>query len=153
MRDLVAPPDSTAPVWFTLAVTLWLWFTVLFANFAEAIAEGRGKAQAESLRKMRQDTTARRLVDRESGKEEQVSAAALRKGDLVVVEAGEMIPGDGEIIEGIASVDESAITGESAPVIRECGGDRSSVTGGTKVLSDRIVVRIAPNPASRSSTR
>jgi K+-transporting ATPase ATPase B chain len=146
VRDLAAPPDGASPVWFSLAVTLWLWFTVLFANFAEAIAEGRGKAQADTLRKMRQDTTARRLVDRASGKEEQVSAAALRKGDLVVIEAGQMVPGDGEIVEGIASVDESAITGESAPVIRESGGDRSSVTGGTKVLSDRIVVQIGANP-------
>jgi len=145
IRDLIAPPSDAAPLWFSIAVTLWLWFTVLFANFAEAVAEGRGKAQAESLRKMRQDTTARRLVG-EARTEEVVSAAKLRKGDLVVVEAGQMIPGDGEIIEGIASVDESAITGESAPVIRESGGDRSSVTGGTKVLSDRIVVRIGADP-------
>ncbi|HEY3807046.1 MAG TPA: potassium-transporting ATPase subunit KdpB [Kofleriaceae bacterium] len=141
VRDLVGEP--TSPIWFSVAITLWLWFTVIFANFAEAVAEGRGKAQAESLRKMRQDTTARRLVD---GGEEVVSAAALRKGDLVVIEAGQMVPGDGEIVEGIASVDESAITGESAPVIRESGGDRSSVTGGTKVLSDRIVVQIGANP-------
>ncbi|HEY1814486.1 MAG TPA: potassium-transporting ATPase subunit KdpB [Kofleriaceae bacterium] len=141
IRDLVGEPAS--PIWFSLAITLWLWFTVIFANFAEAVAEGRGKAQAESLRKMRQDTTARRLV---GGLEEIVSAAALRKGDRVVIEAGQMVPGDGEIIEGIASVDESAITGESAPVIRESGGDRSSVTGGTKVLSDRIVVQIGANP-------
>ncbi|MFT3692239.1 MAG: potassium-transporting ATPase subunit KdpB [Kofleriaceae bacterium] len=126
--------------WFSIAITLWLWFTVLFANFAEAVAEGRGKAQADSLRKMRRETTARLKDGRE------VSASALRKGDLVVVEAGQLIPGDGEIVEGIASVDESAITGESAPVIRESGGDRSSVTGGTKVLSDRIVVRIAADP-------
>jgi K+-transporting ATPase ATPase B chain len=141
VRDLVATP--AAPIWFSIAITLWLWFTVLFANFAEAVAEGRGKAQADALRKMRKDTMARRLVD---GNEETVSAAALRKGDLVVIEAGQMIPGDGEIVEGIASVDESAITGESAPVIRESGGDRSSVTGGTKVLSDRIVVQIGANP-------
>ncbi len=124
-------------------MTLWLWFTVLFANFAEAVAEGRGKAQASALRKMRKDTMARRLVD---GREERVSASSLRKGDLVVCEAGDLIPGDGEVVEGIASVDESAITGESAPVIRESGGDRSAVTGGTKVLSDRIVVRITANP-------
>ena len=146
VRDLVDAPDGAAPVWFSIAVTLWLWFTVVFANFAEAVAEGRGKAQADTLRKMRKDTTARRLVGGKDGKEEQISAAQLRKGDLVVVEAGQMIPGDGEIVEGIASVDESAITGESAPVIRESGGDRSSVTGGTKVLSDRIVVQIGANP-------
>ena len=145
VRDLVGTPNSASPLWFTIAITLWLWFTVLFANFAEAVAEGRGKAQADSLRKMRQETSARKLVD---GKElpEPTPASLLRKGDLVVVEANQMIPGDGEIIEGIASVDESAITGESAPVIRESGGDRSSVTGGTKVLSDRIVVRIAADP-------
>src|ERR1700738_853474 len=124
-------------------ITLWLWFTVLFANFAEAIAEGRGKAQAASLRRMRTDTIARRLVD---GREEKVSSTELRKGDLVVCEAGDIIPGDGDIVEGIASVDESAITGESAPVIREAGGDRTAVTGGTRVLSDRIVVRITSNP-------
>ena len=141
VRDVVGTPAS--PIWFSIAITLWLWFTVLFANFAEAVAEGRGKAQADTLRKMRQETTARRLTD---GVEESVSASQLRKGDLVVVEANQMIPGDGEIVEGIASVDESAITGESAPVIRESGGDRSSVTGGTRVLSDRIVVRIGANP-------
>ena len=145
VRDFVSAPEGASPHWFSLAITLWLWFTVLFANFAEAVAEGRGKAQADSLRKMRQETSARKLVD---GKElpELVSAASLRKGDLVVIEANQMVPGDGEIVEGIASVDESAITGESAPVIRESGGDRSSVTGGTKVLSDRIVVRIAADP-------
>jgi K+-transporting ATPase ATPase B chain len=139
LRDLVAPPAGAAPAWFTLGVSLWLWFTVLFANFAEAVAEGRGKAQADTLRRMRKETTARRLVN---GREERVPASNLKKGDTVVVEAGELIPGDGDVIEGIASVDESAITGESAPVIRESGGDRSAVTGGTKVLSDRIVVRI-----------
>jgi len=139
VRDLF----SGRAAWFTGAVTLWLWFTVVFANFAEAIAEGRGKAQADTLRKMRQETSARRLVD---GKEETVPASQLRKGDLVVVEPGMLIPGDGEVVEGIASVDESAITGESAPVIRESGGDRSAVTGGTKVLSDRIVVKIGANP-------
>ena len=143
VRDLAGAPAGAAPLWFSIAITLWLWFTVLFANFAEAVAEGRGKAQADALRKMRQDTTARRLID---GKEEIISASSLRKDDLVVIEAGQLIPGDGEIVEGIASVDESAITGESAPVIRESGGDRSSVTGGTKVLSDRIVVRIGANP-------
>ena len=141
-RDIGAAHRST-PLWFTGLVSLWLWFTVVFANFAEAVAEGRGKAQAASLRKMRKDVEARKLVD---GREEKVSASTLRKGDSVVVEAGQYIPGDGEIIEGIASVDESAITGESAPVIRESGGDRSAVTGGTKVLSDRIVVRITANP-------
>ena len=143
VRDVATHPTATAPIWFSLTVTLWLWFTVLFANFAEAVAEGRGKAQAATLRKMRQETTARRLLN---GREEQVPASQLKKGDVVVVEAGQMVPGDGEVIEGIASVDESAITGESAPVIRESGGDRSSVTGGTKVLSDRIVVRIGANP-------
>jgi K+-transporting ATPase ATPase B chain len=143
LRDVVAPPPGAAPAWFTLSVALWLWFTVVFANFAEAIAEGRGKSQAAALRKMRKDATARRLVD---GREEQVPASKLKRGNVVVVEAGELIPGDGEVIEGIASVDESAITGESAPVIRESGGDRSAVTGGTKVLSDRIVVRITTDP-------
>ncbi|AKF84566.1 potassium-transporting ATPase subunit B [Myxococcus fulvus 124B02] len=143
VKDLVSPRTDGAPLWFTVSVALWLWFTVLFANFAEAVAEGRGKAQAGALRKMRKDTTARRLVE---GREERVPAPDLRKGDLVVCEAGDLIPGDGEVVEGIASVDESAITGESAPVIRESGGDRSAVTGGTKVLSDRIVVRIAVNP-------
>jgi len=128
------------PSTFTWSITVWLFLTVLFANFAEAMAEGRGKAQADTLRKMRSETAARRL--RPDGSEEQVPAAELAKGDLVVCESGDVIPSDGEIIEGIASVDESAITGESAPVIRESGGDRSAVTGGTKVLSDRIVVRI-----------
>ena len=131
------------PPRFTAQVALWLWFTVVFANFAEALAEGRGKAQAAALRGLRQETVARKRVD---GKEEAVSASSLRKGDEVVVEAGEVIPGDGEVIEGIASVDESAVTGESAPVIRESGGDRSAVTGGTKVLSDRIVIRISVGP-------
>ena len=125
-------------------VSFWLWFTVVFANFAEAVAEGRGKAQAATLRKMRKETNARRLLNGQ--REEVVPASALRKGDTVVVEAGEIIPGDGDVIQGIASVDESAITGESAPVIRESGGDRSAVTGGTKVLSDRIVVRITASP-------
>ena len=152
VRDLAMPVAETTPLWFTGAVTVWLWFTVLFANFAEAVAEGRGKAQADTLRKMRKDTQARRLIASRPGEaskgatEELVSSSTLRKGDRVVVEAGQLIPGDGEIVEGIASVDESAITGESAPVIRESGGDRSAVTGGTKVLSDRIIVRIAVDP-------
>jgi potassium-transporting ATPase ATP-binding subunit len=125
---------------FTWSITIWLFLTVIFANFAEAMAEGRGKAQADTLRRMRSETEARRLLP--DGTEELVPAASLAKGDLVVCEANDLIPSDGEITEGIASVDESAITGESAPVIRESGGDRSAVTGGTKVLSDRIVVRI-----------
>ncbi len=129
---------------FNLQITLWLWFTVLFANFAEAMAEGRGKAQAETLRKARSETMARRLLP--EGGSEMVPSAKLKCGDEVLVEAGEFIPGDGEVIEGIASVDESAITGESAPVIREAGGDRSAVTGGTRVLSDRIKVCITSNP-------
>jgi K+-transporting ATPase ATPase B chain len=140
LRDLIAPRAGSQPLWFTLNVSFWLWFTVVFANFAEAVAEGRGKAQAAFLRRMRQETIARKLVN--GKREEKIPASSLHKGDLVVVEAGEIIPGDGDVIEGIASVDESAITGESAPVIRESGGDRSAVTGGTKVLSDRIVVRI-----------
>jgi K+-transporting ATPase ATPase B chain len=144
VRDLFAPTPGSQPLWFTFNVSFWLWFTVVFANFAEAVAEGRGKAQAATLRKMRKETNARRLVN--GHREEVVPASALRKGDTVVVEAGEIIPGDGDVIQGIASVDESAITGESAPVIRESGGDRSAVTGGTKVLSDRIVVRITASP-------
>jgi len=135
---------SKEPKAFTVQITLWLWFTVLFANFAEAMAEGRGKAQANALRQSRTTTAARRL--RADGREERVEAALLRQGDRVVVTAGELIPGDGEILEGAATVDESAITGESAPVIREAGGDRSSVTGGTRVLSDRIVIRISADP-------
>ncbi len=154
VRDLFAPTPGSQPLWFTFNVSFWLWFTVVFANFAEAVAEGRGKAQAATLRKMRKETNARRLVN--GHREEVVPASALRKGDTVVVEAGEIIPGDGDVIQGIASVDESAITGESAPVIRESGGDRSAVTGGTKVLSDRIVVRITASPGrifSRSHDR
>ena len=143
LRDRIVHPAGAAPGWFTLAVSIWLWFTVVFANFAEAVAEGRGKAQADTLRRMRREIKARKLV---SGREVTVDASSLRKGDVVVVEAGQMIPGDGDIVEGIASVDESAITGESAPVIREAGGDRSAVTGGTKVLSDRIVVRVGVDP-------
>ena len=180
LRDVLFHPAGMVPAWFSLNISIWLWFTVLFANFAEAVAEGRGKAQADTLRKMRQETMARKLraypippevipVAEGRGKaqadtlrkmrqqtmarklrtfpipaemiplaaEESIPAARLRKGDHVVVEAGGLIPGDGEIVQGIASVDESAITGESAPVIRESGGDRSAVTGGTKVLSDR----------------
>ena len=129
---------------FGLQITLWLWFTVLFANFAEAMAEGRGKAQADTLRKSRAETEAKRL--RKDGTTETVPSSQLRSGDVVVVTAVEFIPGDGEVIEGVASVDESAITGESAPVIRESGGDRSAVTGGTRVLSDEIKVRITSNP-------
>src|SRR6202035_5626217 len=119
---------------FGLQITLWLWFTVLFANFAEAMAEGRGKAQADTLRKARAETTAHRLFGSD-GRVEKIPSSKLRAGDMVIVSAGELIPSDGEIIEGVASVDESAITGESAPVIRESGGDRSAVTGGTRVLS------------------
>ncbi len=136
--------DHTGMFGFGLQITLWLWFTVLFANFAEAMAEWRGKAQADTPRKARAETRARRLhVD---GSIEAVASSKLRSGDVVVVTAGEFIPGDGEVVEGVASVDESAITGESAPVIRESGGDRSAVTGGTRVLSDEIKVRITSNP-------
>src|SRR3989449_5924083 len=130
---------------FNLQITLWLWFTVVFANFAEAMAEGRGKAQAETLRKARSETVANRLTG-SNGLVEKVPSLKLRAGDLVLVSAGEFIPSDGEIIEGVASVDESAITGESAPVIREAGGDRSAVTGGTRVLSDQIKIKITSNP-------
>src|SRR5690349_9643120 len=129
---------------FELQITLWLWFTVLFANFAEAMAEGRGKAQADTLRKARAETQAHRL--RPDGTTEAIPSSKLRSGDVVIVGAGEFIPGDGEVVEGVASVDESAITGESAPVIRESGGDRSAVTGGTRVLSDEIKVCITSNP-------
>ncbi|MEO5955076.1 MAG: potassium-transporting ATPase subunit KdpB [Nitrospiraceae bacterium] len=140
-----------APVWFILAVSLWLWFTVLFANFAEAMAEGRGKAQAESLRSARREMNAKKLGEPESGDQylsvpsSVVPASTLKRGDVVLVEAGDFIPCDGEVIHGIASVNESAITGESAPVIRE-SGDRSAVTGGTRVLSDWLVIRITANP-------
>src|SRR3979411_2578521 len=129
---------------FNLQITLWLWFTVLFANFAEAMAEGRGKAQADTLRKARSETVANRLL--ENGEIEKVPSSKLRTGDVVMVSAGEFVPSDGEIVEGVASVDESAITGESAPVIRESGGDRSAVTGGTRVLSDQIKIKITSNP-------
>jgi potassium-transporting ATPase ATP-binding subunit len=141
---IVADVASTGPVLFDSLIALGLWFTVLFANFAEAMAEGRGKAQADTLRKTRADLVARRLLT--DGREETLPASELHTGDLVMVSAGELIPGDGEIVEGIASVDESAITGESAPVIRESGGDRSAVTGGTKVLSDWIKVQITQQP-------
>jgi K+-transporting ATPase ATPase B chain len=140
-RDLAAHRHALG---FDLQITLWLWFTVLFANFAEAMAEGRGKAQADALRRAKSETTAVRLLA--SGAIEEVPSSQLRAGDLVSVAAGSMIPGDGEVIEGVASVDESAITGESAPVIREAGGDRSAVTGGTRVLSDHLKVRITSNP-------
>ena len=139
--EVFTSPESKA---FTIQISIWLWFTVVFANFAEAMAEGRGKAQAATLRASRTQTTANRL--RDNGRVEQVSADQLRKGDVVRIIAGEPVPGDGEIVEGAATVDESAITGESAPVIREAGGDRSSVTGGTRVLSDEIKVRISANP-------
>jgi potassium-transporting ATPase ATP-binding subunit len=138
-----------SPSWFAWLTVVWLWLTVIFANLAEAVAEGRGKAQAESLRKTKTATMARRLAGwapGAPGREEEVAAPLLQQGDVVVVEAGQVIPGDGDVVEGIASVDESAITGESAPVIRESGGDRSAVTGGTTVLSDRIVVKITQKP-------
>jgi K+-transporting ATPase ATPase B chain len=139
--------QGEAPAGFIFWISVWLWLTVLFANFAEAIAEGRGKAQAEALRRTRRDVQAKRLARPDRVAEyTRVSGSSLRKGDLVLVEAGDVIPGDGEVVEGVASVDESAITGESAPVIRESGGDRSAVTGGTRVLSDWLVVRISANP-------
>ncbi len=140
IRDLAAGQ----PFGFTLQIALWLWFTVFFANFAEALAEGRGKAYADALKEMRVYVNARLLTDK--GTEEIVSVSELRKGDKVLCEAGDIIPLDGEVIEGIASVDESAITGESAPVIRESGRDRSAVTGGTRVISDGIVIRITVEP-------
>jgi K+-transporting ATPase ATPase B chain len=139
---ILAFTDSSVFVWW---IVVWLWLTVVFANLAEAVAEGRGKAQAETLRRAKTETTARRLAA-DGVTEEEIPAVALRLGDRVVVEAGQIIPGDGDVVEGVASVDESAITGESAPVIRESGGDRSAVTGGTKVLSDRIVVKITTKP-------
>lgn len=145
IRDMLASGHASVPLWFTAAVSVWLWFTVIFANFAEAVAEGRGRAQADSLRKIRKDTLARLVKD---GIETEISSTILVKGDIVVIRAGEVIPGDGEVIEGIASVDESVVTGESAPVIRESGGDRSAVTGGTRVLSDEIRVRITTDPGS-----
>jgi K+-transporting ATPase ATPase B chain len=143
IRDIFLPDHAAVPLWFTGLVSVWLWFTVIFANFAEAIAEGRGKAQAEALKKTRRDTTAfLYMKDMETA----IPSSQLNKGDVVIVKAGGIIPGDGEVIEGIASVDESAITGESAPVIRESGGDRSAVTGGTRILSDQIIVKITAKP-------
>ena len=141
VRDAIT---GSHPIGFELQIALWLWFTVLFANFAEAMAEARGKAQADSLRKTKTDAIARRIVS--GDRTEEVPASRLRSGDVVVCDTGDIIPGDGEVVEGIATVDESVITGESAPVIRESGGDRSAVTGGTKVLSDHIRVRITSNP-------
>ncbi|MGZ8846253.1 MAG: potassium-transporting ATPase subunit KdpB [Pyrinomonadaceae bacterium] len=141
---IVRPVPGVTNLKFELQITLWLWFTVLFANFAEAMAEGRGKAQADNLRKTRTETTANKLLS--DGKIQVITAPQLRKDDVVIVSAGEFIPGDGDVVQGVASVDESAITGESAPVIREAGGDRSAVTGGTRVLSDQIKVRISSNP-------
>ncbi|HEX5691502.1 MAG TPA: hypothetical protein VFX76_15925, partial [Roseiflexaceae bacterium] len=151
--------QGEAPAGFVGAIALWLWFTVLFANFAEAMAEGRGKAQADTLRRARRDVVARKILDFGLGileesnpiqnlksKIQNVQASQLKKGDVVLVEPGDIIPMDGEAIAGVASVDESAITGESAPVIRESGGDRSAVTGGTRVLSDWLIVRITSNP-------
>ena len=144
VRGFIAPVPGITNHGFELQITLWLWFTILFANFAEAMAEGRGKAQADNLRKSKTETIAHVVVS--GNKTEDVPAPPLRKDDVVIVSAGEFIPGDGEIIQGVASVDESAITGESAPVIREAGGDRSAVTGGTRVLSDQIRVKITSNP-------
>src|SRR5262244_2423769 len=152
VRDLAQ--GNTSHLLFTVQVTLWLWFTVLFANFAEAMAEGRGKAQADTLRKAKTETTANLIIGEpcegiERVQTEVVPAPRLRKGDVVLIFAGEFVPGDGEVVEGVASVDESAITGESAPVIRESGGDRSAVTGGTKVISDWLKVKIT---AAQGST-
>jgi K+-transporting ATPase ATPase B chain len=139
--------SGEAPAWYIGAVSLWLWFTVLFANFSEALAEGRGKAQAEALRRARKDTSAKLLRDaKRKSSHDVVSSASLKQGDVFLVEAGEIVAADGEVVDGIASVDESAITGESAPVIRESGGDRSAVTGGTRVLSDWLIVRVTAEP-------
>src|ERR1700716_2581069 len=145
VRDAIGQRPDTG---FTLQIALWLWFTVVFANFAEAMAEGRGKAQADTLRKSRTEPTAKRLPkgSTDRSRTETVGAPDLRRGDLVLCLPGDVIPSDGEVVEGVASVDESAITGESAPVVRESGGDRSAVTGGTKVLSDFLVIRISANP-------
>ena len=144
VRSLQTPGDESSG--FILGVTAWLWLTVLFANFAEAVAEGHGKAQAASLRRSRTEVVARRLTDPTARRSEQVAATELRVGDLVYVAAGDVIPTDGEIVEGVASVDESAVTGESAPVVRESGGDRSAVTGGTRVISDWLVLRVSTPP-------
>src|SRR5258705_11649172 len=145
IRDLVTGGGGLG---FSFQINLWLWFTVLFANFAEAVAEGRGKAQAATLRKAKTETVAKRLADASATRWERLPAASLRKGDIVLVEAGDLIPSDGDVIEGVASVNEAAITGESAPVIRESGGDRSAGTGGTQVISDWIKVRITAQPGS-----
>src|SRR5512138_2355758 len=145
IRDVVS---GGANLGFEFQIVLWLWFTVLFANFAEAVAEGRGKAQADALRRTRTETQAKLLVGADRSNYRRVPGTSLKVGDVVVVEAGDTIPSDGEVIEGIASVNEAAITGESAPVIRESGGDRSAVTGGTQVLSDWIKVRITAAPGS-----
>jgi len=144
IRDLIAPPPFHEPLWFTGSITFWLWFTVLFSNAAEALAEGKGKAHASSLKSLAQETTARRIL--ENGQEELVPSNQLKRDDIVKILPQEFIPADGEIIEGIASIDESAITGESAPVIRESESDMSSVTAGTKVLSNSLLVRIISNP-------
>ena len=150
VRDIVM---GGANILFEAQIVIWLWFTVLFANFAEAVAEGRGRAQADTLRRTRTQTRAKRLLTADNPELfEGIMAEELEAGDVVVCGPGDIIPGDGEIIEGIASVNEAAVTGESAPVIRESGGDRSAVTGGTTVLSDRIVIRITSRPAHRSST-
>src|ERR1700741_1243841 len=145
IRDLFTGGPN---IGFELQIILWLWFTVLFANFAEAVAEGRGKAQAATLRRQRTETKAKLMSGQDRQKYSLVPSTSLKVGDVVVVEAGDLIPSDGEVIEGIASVNEAAITGESAPVIRESGGDRSAVTGGTQVLSDWIRVRITAAPGS-----
>jgi potassium-transporting ATPase ATP-binding subunit len=145
LRDLVTGASGLG---FSFQIILWLWFTVLFANFAEAVAEGRGKAQAAALRRTRTQMQAKRLRQGNALAFDLVAAAEVKPGDLVLVEPGDLIPSDGEVVEGVASVDESAITGESAPVIRESGGDRSAVTGGTRVLSDRIKVRITAGQGS-----
>ena len=139
-KDIVN--HDKADLGFTVQIVGWLWFTVVFANFAEAVAEGRGKAQADTLRRARTDAKAKKLQQPKSKKYDLVSALALKQGDLVLVEAGDIVPGDGDVVEGAASIDESAVTGESAPVVRESGGDRSAVTGGTVVLSDWFVVKI-----------
>jgi K+-transporting ATPase ATPase B chain len=139
--------QGEAPAGFILHISVWLWFTVLFANFAEAMAEGRGKAQADALRRSRRELFAKKLTRPNHGSDyTRVAGGQLKKGDVVLVEAGDTIPADGEVIEGVASVNESAVTGESAPVIRESGGDRSAVTGGTNVLSDWLVIRVMANP-------
>ena len=145
VRDIAT---GQGKVLFESQIAFWLWFTVVFANFAEAVAEGRGKAQADELRKTRTETMAKKLADPKAKTFESVPSLMLKAGDLVMVEAGDIIPSDGEIIEGVASVDESAITGESAPVIRESGGDRSAVTGGTRLLSDWVKVRITASAGS-----